>query len=71
MGEMISFRSAIESLGPTHQQRAKRLGVSMHTYYDLLNGRLTRQIRRLYNHPTLLEALLEDARAGRTNGNHD
>lgn len=71
MGHLSSFLQAIERLGDTNKARAKALGVSETIYYDIKRGNIPRYIRRLVERPTILEALLDDARAGRTNGNHD
>jgi hypothetical protein len=71
MGNLLSFKQAIEGLGKTGKERAKALGVSETIYYEMKRGKIPRYITRLVQRPALLEALLDDARAGRTNGNHD
>lgn len=70
MGNLISFFEALDKLGPTNRERARAMGVSLRTFYDFKAGRLPPFARTLLRHPDLAEALLEDARAGRTNG-HD
>jgi hypothetical protein len=69
MGHLSSFVAALDNLGRTNRERAAVVGVSLRTYYDLKKGRLG-PMRRLMRHPDLVAALLEDARAGRTNGVH-
>ena len=70
MGHLSSFLQAIDQLGATNKARAQALGVSETTYYEIKRGEIPGYIRRLVERPVLLEALLDDARAGRNNGNH-
>lgn len=68
MGNLISFFEALDKLGPTNRERAKAMGISLRTFYDLKAGRLPSFAHTLLKHPELAEALADDARAGRTNG---
>jgi hypothetical protein len=70
MGELISFFEALDGLGKTNRERAKAINVPLRTFYDLKRAKLHSQVRMLLRNADLLEALLEDARAGRTNGHH-
>lgn len=70
MGNLLSFREALKRFGERHEDQAKTLNVPVRTLTDYKSGRLPRFGRILLSNPALLEALLDDARNGRTNGNH-
>lgn len=70
MGNLQSFRAALERLAPRHKDQAKELEIPIRTLTEYKAGRLPKLVRRLMQHPDLLEGLLDDARAGRTNGQH-
>lgn len=70
MGNLPSFFAALELLGKTNQERANAIPVTLRTFYNLKKGRLG-PMNKLMKRPELVEALLEDARNGHTNGNHD
>lgn len=65
-----SFVKAVDQLGETNKARAEALGVSETTYYEIKRGVFPDYLKRLAKHPVLLEALLDDARSGHTNGSH-
>lgn len=69
MGQLPSWRAAIEQLGKNNRERAAELGVSLRRYYYIRDGRHG-LIQKLLKQPDVIAGLLEDARAGRTNGNH-
>jgi len=71
MGNLISFFAALDQLGATNEERAKKLDIPIRTLTDYKRGRLPRFARMLLVNPQLAEALAADAKAGRTNGfNH-
>jgi hypothetical protein len=71
MGNLTSLKAALDRRGRTNLERAVSCGIKIRRFYDLKRGRLHPQVQFFMHNPDLLEALLEDARAGRTNGNHD
>lgn len=70
MGHLTSFQQALDGLGATNKERARALGISETVFYGIKRGEIPNYIKRLVRQPSLLEALLDDARAGRSNGNH-
>lgn len=58
-----SFVSAVDQLGETNKARARALGVSETTYYEIKRGNLPKYLERLARHPVLIEALMQDAQA--------
>lgn len=70
MGNLLSFREALKRFGERHEDQAKTLNVPVRTLTEYKSGRLPRFMRILLKNPDLLEALLDDARNGRSNGDH-
>lgn len=70
MGNLPSFFAALDQLGRTNEERAAAIPIPLRSFYNLKKGRLG-PMNRIMKRPELVEALLEDARAGHTNGNHD
>jgi hypothetical protein len=70
MGTPIATIKAIHELGENDKERAARLRVTPRTVTEYKAGRIPEKWRKLMYNISVLEALLEDARAGRANGNH-
>lgn len=62
MDKYPHFRAALLQLGPTNEERAARLGVSLRSLYLYLRGDILPPVEKIKQFPELDEALTLDIR---------